>query len=63
MEISRYLKRQSDVHTIAFVKEKAYSGAAMVAVACDEILDGSRLAAGRCGRRSSSSPPAADDDG
>jgi membrane-bound serine protease (ClpP class) len=37
MEISRYLKRQSDVHTIAFVKEKAYSGAAMVAVACDEI--------------------------
>ena len=37
MEISRYLKRQTDVHTIAFVKEKAYSGAAMVAVACDEI--------------------------
>jgi membrane-bound serine protease (ClpP class) len=37
MEISRYLKRQADVHTIAFVKEKAYSGAAMVAVACDEI--------------------------
>lgn len=37
MEISRYLKRQSDVRTIAFVKEKAYSGAAMVAVACDEI--------------------------
>lgn len=37
MEISRYLKRQTDVRTIAFVKEKAYSGAAMVAVACDEI--------------------------
>ena len=37
MEISRYLKRQSGVRTIAFVKEKAYSGAAMVAVACDEI--------------------------
>jgi membrane-bound serine protease (ClpP class) len=37
MELSRFLKRQGDVHTIAFVKEKAYSGAAMVAVACDEI--------------------------
>lgn len=37
MEISRYLKRQTNVRTIAFVKEKAYSGAAMVAVACDEI--------------------------
>lgn len=37
MEISRFLKRQDDVRTIAFVKEKAYSGAAMVAVACKEI--------------------------
>ena len=37
MEISRYLKRQDDIHTVAFVKEEAYSGAAMVAVACNEI--------------------------
>lgn len=37
MELSRYLKRQTGVRTIAFVKEKAYSGASMVAVACDEI--------------------------
>ena len=36
MDISQFLKRQSDIHTVAFI-EKAYSGAAMVAVACDEI--------------------------
>jgi membrane-bound serine protease (ClpP class) len=37
MELSRYLKRQDGIRTVAFVKEKAYSGAAMVAVACKEI--------------------------
>jgi membrane-bound serine protease (ClpP class) len=37
MEISRFLKRQDGIRTIAFVKEEAYSGAAMVAVACSEI--------------------------
>jgi membrane-bound serine protease (ClpP class) len=37
MEISRFLKRQNGIHTIAFVQEEAYSGAAMVAVACNEI--------------------------
>jgi membrane-bound serine protease (ClpP class) len=37
LEISGYLKRQDDVHTIAFVHEKAYSGAAMVSLACQEI--------------------------
>jgi membrane-bound serine protease (ClpP class) len=37
MDISRFLKRQTDVHTIAWVKDKAYSGASMVAVACNAI--------------------------
>ena len=37
MDVSGFIKRQSDVHTIAFVQQKAYSGASMVAVACDEI--------------------------
>ena len=37
MELSRYLKRQDGIRTVAFVREKAYSGAAMVAVACNEI--------------------------
>ena len=48
MEISRFLKRQSDVHTIAFVKDKAYSGAAMVAVACNEIVMGPEAVIGDC---------------
>lgn len=48
MEISRYLKRQTDVRTIAFVKEKAYSGAAMVAVACDEIWMAPNAPLGDC---------------
>lgn len=37
LDISRFLKRQDDVHTIAFVRDKAYSGAAMVSLACNEI--------------------------
>lgn len=37
MDISRFLKRQEGVRTIAFVKDKAYSGASMVALACQEI--------------------------
>ena len=37
LDISRYLKRQDEIHTIAFVRDKAYSGGAMVAMACNEI--------------------------
>jgi len=37
LEISLYLKRQDNVHTIAYVRNKAISGAAMVAMACNEI--------------------------
>lgn len=37
LDISRYLKQQ-DIHTIAFVKNKAISAGAMIALACDEIV-------------------------
>jgi membrane-bound serine protease (ClpP class) len=37
LEISLYLKRQDNVHTIAYVRNKAISGAAMVSLACNEI--------------------------
>src|SRR5690348_3993849 len=48
MDISRYLKRQDDVRTIAFVKDRAYSGAAMVALACQEIWMAPESALGDC---------------
>lgn len=37
LEISLFLKRQESIHTIAYVRNKAISGAAMVALACNEI--------------------------
>ncbi|HSZ55670.1 MAG TPA: ATP-dependent Clp protease proteolytic subunit [Tepidisphaeraceae bacterium] len=48
LDISRHLKRDSDVHTIAFVRDKAYSGAAMVAMACNEIWMAPASALGDC---------------
>jgi membrane-bound serine protease (ClpP class) len=48
LEISRHLKRASDIHTIAFVRDKAYSGAAMVAMACNEIWMAPASALGDC---------------
>jgi membrane-bound serine protease (ClpP class) len=38
LDISRFLKRQSDVHVIAFVADKAISAGAMIALSCDEIV-------------------------
>ncbi|HEX4124145.1 MAG TPA: hypothetical protein VHY37_05405 [Tepidisphaeraceae bacterium] len=38
MDISRFIKGQTDVHTIAFVDDKAISAGSMIAVACDEIV-------------------------
>jgi len=37
MEISRYIKRQDDLHIIAFVDEMAYSAGALISLACDAI--------------------------
>ncbi|MCS7033711.1 MAG: hypothetical protein NZ561_06910 [Phycisphaerae bacterium] len=38
LEISQLLKRQDDLHIIAFVEQKAISAGAMIAVACNEIV-------------------------
>jgi membrane-bound serine protease (ClpP class) len=48
LEISHFLKRQDDVRTIAFVRDKAYSGAAMVALACSEIWMAPESVLGDC---------------
>lgn len=38
LDISRFLKNQTDLHIIAFVNSKAISAGAMIALACDEIV-------------------------
>lgn len=38
IEISQLLKRQENVHIIAFVEQKAISAGALIALACDEIV-------------------------
>jgi membrane-bound serine protease (ClpP class) len=38
LDISRFLKQQSDLHTIAYINEKAISAGALIAVACNEIV-------------------------
>ena len=38
LEMSRFLKRQDNLHVVAFVNDKAISAGAMIALACDEIV-------------------------
>ncbi|CAA9380054.1 MAG: Putative membrane-bound ClpP-class protease associated with aq_911, partial [uncultured Phycisphaerae bacterium] len=38
LDISRFLKRQDDLHVVAFVHEKAYSAGIMIGLACDELV-------------------------
>lgn len=38
LDISRFIKQQSDLYVIAYVHEKAISAGAMIAVACNEIV-------------------------
>ena len=38
LDISRFLRGQSSIHTIAFVDSKAISAGALIALACDEIV-------------------------
>jgi membrane-bound serine protease (ClpP class) len=38
LDISRFLKRQNDLHIICFVDDKAIYAGAMIALACDEIV-------------------------
>jgi len=48
LEISRFIKRQDDLHTIAYVKDKAISAGAMIAMSCDEIVMSSSATLGDC---------------
>ena len=48
LDISRFLRDQTDVHTIAFVKTKAISAGAMIAIACDEIVMSPGSQIGNC---------------
>ena len=38
LEMSRFIKRQDDLHVIAFVHDKAISAGAMIALAADELV-------------------------
>jgi membrane-bound serine protease (ClpP class) len=48
LEISRFIKRQDDLHVIAFVQDKAISAGAMIAMACDEIVMSRSATLGDC---------------
>ena len=48
LDISRFLKRQDDLHIIAFVQDKAISAGAMIAMACDEIVMSDSASLGDC---------------
>jgi membrane-bound serine protease (ClpP class) len=48
LDLSRFLKNQSDVHSIAFVDTKAISAGAMIAIACDEIVMADNAVIGDC---------------
>ena len=48
LEISRFLKRQDDLHITAFVTDKAISAGAMIAMACDEIVMSHSASLGDC---------------
>ncbi len=48
LDIARFLRGQTDVHTIAFVTNEAYSGGALVALACDEVIMSPTSVLGDC---------------
>ncbi len=57
LDMSRFIKRQSDLHIVAYVKDKAISAGAMIAMACDEIVMSDSASLGDCAP-SSSAPKA-----
>src|ERR1019366_2373955 len=48
LDIARFLRRQEDLHVIAYVSDKAYSAGAMIAVACNEIVMAPSAVVGDC---------------
>jgi membrane-bound serine protease (ClpP class) len=57
LDLSRFLKSQTDVRTVAYIGEKAISAGAMIALACDEIVMAAGAQIGDC------APIAMKDDG
>jgi membrane-bound serine protease (ClpP class) len=57
LDMSRFIKNQSDLHVIAYVNTKAISAGAMIAMACDEIVMANNAVIGDC------APIAVTDDG
>jgi membrane-bound serine protease (ClpP class) len=48
LDISRFIKQQTDLRTIAFIADEAYSAGALIAMACDEIVMRPAAAIGDC---------------
>src|SRR5271170_1370499 len=48
LDISRFLRRQDDLHVIAYISDKAYSAGALIAVACNEIVMAPSAVVGDC---------------
>jgi membrane-bound serine protease (ClpP class) len=48
LDISRFLRRQNDLHVIAYISDKAYSAGALIAVACNEIVMNPSAVVGDC---------------
>ena len=48
LDISRFIKRQDDLHVVAYVRDKAISAGSMIAMACDEIVMSDSAALGDC---------------
>jgi membrane-bound serine protease (ClpP class) len=48
LDISRFLKRQDDLHVVVYVDEQALSAGAMIALAADEIVMGPGSMMGDC---------------
>jgi len=48
LDIARFLRRQDDLHIIAFVDDKAISAGAMIALACNEIVMAPSSVLGDC---------------
>ncbi len=48
LDISQFLRRQNDLHVIAYISDKAYSAGAMIAVACNEIVMSPSAVVGDC---------------
>jgi membrane-bound serine protease (ClpP class) len=48
LDISHFLKRQDDVHTIAYIDNKAYSAGSLISLACNEIVMAPSASLGDC---------------